>query len=438
MENNSMPKSPTGSRFGWPKPGRIEEFRKLSQAEKLPTARVVFRGQTLDLPMIRVPIELPKYRLANGRTVSLQAEFLARNEGYPKDFFGKDPEIWEAQEMQHKLLLDLSTKSDLQQFFKDPAHKQIQEVLLDEYGFIVNGNRRMATWRELLFQEGATYGHFRIVDVAVLPHGTEQEIDRLEAMLQIEQDIKADYTWDAEANMMLVKQKQYGLSVKDLAELYGKKESGVQELLDMQAYADEYLRSRGNPELWSQISEHEFAFKQVVAARPKIVDIGDQELFKQSAFAMIDDPSDAGGRLYDQIPAIVQSLGIIRDKLEAEFKIDIPELDKSLGELFGEASSSNKQAASISLAKEIQKPENTKKTREIIGDVIETQKQLKRDSKKADFLLDSCARAHALLAAAVKDGLRSESKISGVEKQLAELDIHIDLIRKFLAEHAED
>ena len=86
MVNDSTPTNPTGSRFGWPNPLRIEEFRKLLAVEGLPTMRVVFREERLDLPTIRVPIGLPKYRLANGRTVSLQAEYLAKNEKPPKTY----------------------------------------------------------------------------------------------------------------------------------------------------------------------------------------------------------------------------------------------------------------------------------------------------------------------------------------------------------------
>ena len=79
----------------------------------------------------------------------------------------------------------------------------------------------------------------------MLPHSEEKEIDRLEATLQITKDIKADYSWDSKANMMLAKQKRDGFSNKELGELYDMKESDVEELFDMRAYADEYLRSRG-------------------------------------------------------------------------------------------------------------------------------------------------------------------------------------------------
>ena len=64
MTENVLPASPTGSRFGWPQPARIEEFKKLLASPTGATTRIVFQGNTVDIPIIRVPIELPKYRLA--------------------------------------------------------------------------------------------------------------------------------------------------------------------------------------------------------------------------------------------------------------------------------------------------------------------------------------------------------------------------------------
>jgi hypothetical protein len=162
--------------------------------------------------------------------------FRGRGVALPEDgMFSGDAEMWDAQQAQHELLLQLANKSDLAKYFEENANQQVDPILLDENGFVVNGNRRLSYWRELLHKESTKYGHFRHIDAAVLPHCDEKEIDRLEATLQIEKDIKADYSWDARANMMLAKQKRDGFSNKELGELYGMKESDVEELLDMRA-----------------------------------------------------------------------------------------------------------------------------------------------------------------------------------------------------------
>lgn len=434
-----MPITPTSSRFGWPRPARTEEFKKLLANPTGATTRIVFQGKTTDILIVRVPIELPKYRMENGRTASLQDEYLAKNPGVRQDLFSGDAELWDAQEAQHILLFQLAKQSDLQKYFEDTSNVQVDPIILDENGFVVNGNRRLATWRELLFKSPDKYSHFRHIDVAVLPHCEEREIDRLEATLQIEKDIKADYSWDAKANMMLAKQKRDGFSNKELADLYGMKESEVQELFDMRAYADEYLRSRNKTNLWSQVSEHEYAFRKIVASRPKISGIGSQEVFKQAAFTLIEKPEDAGGRLYEAIPAIVESLDQVKEKLQEQFEVKPAAADAGLHELFGGAPvPPGDKPADMPLAKEIQKPENAEKARKIIVEVIESQKQLKKDAKSANYLLDCCAKAQALLAAAVKDGLRPESKLKGVTKQLDQIQIQADKIRQYLAAHAKN
>ncbi|WP_342308243.1 hypothetical protein [Burkholderia pyrrocinia] len=427
------------SRFGWPKPKRIEEFAKLLKNPAGATERVVFQGKTVDIPIIRVPIDLPKYRLVNGRTASLQAEYLAKNTKIRSDLFSGDSELWDAQEAQHSLLVQLAKQADLARYFGDAANKQVNPILLDENGFVVNGNRRLATWRELLHKEPNKFGHFQHIDIAVLPHCEEKEIDRLEARLQIAKDIRADYSWDAQANMMLAKQKRDNFSNKELAELYDLKESEVELLFDMRAYAEEFLKSRGKPNHWSIVSDSEFAFKKIVSSRGKISGIGKQQVFKEAAFILIEKPEEAGGRLYEVIPAVVENIDEVRAKLLENFDVEpsAPVKD-DLDDLFGGAPiSAGDDPRDIPLAQAIQKPENIDAARKIIVEVIESQRQLQKDAKSANYLLDCCAKAQATLTAAVKDGLKPESKLNGVSKQLDAIQAQCEKIRAYVEQHAK-
>lgn len=427
------------SRFGWPKPKRTEEFSKLLATPTGATERVVFQGKTIDIPIIRVPIDLPKYRLANGRTASLQSEYLAKNHEARYDLFSGDPELWDAQEAQHQLLVQLARQADLALFFEDISNKQVNPILLDENGFVVNGNRRLATWRELLQKEPGKYGHFQHIDAAVLPHCEEKEIDRLEARLQITKDIRADYSWDAQANMMLAKQKRDNFSNKELAELYDMKESEVQLFFDMRAYAEEFLKSRGKPNHWSMVSDSEFAFKKIVAARGKISSVGKQQVFKEAAFILIEKPEEAGSRLYEVIPAVLECIDEVSSKLLETFKVEPAKpVEGALNDLFGGAPpAAGEDLRDLPLAQEIQKPENADAARKIIVEVIESQRQLQKDAKSANYLLDCCAKAQAALAAAVKEGLRPESKLEGVLKQLDTIAEQVETIRTFVGQHVK-
>lgn len=424
--------------FGWPQTKRCEELDKLRETPATSYHRLLFKEQNTDLPIIRVHIDLPKYRLANGRTASLQAEHLAINSSVRRDIFSGDPELHDAQKAQHNLLLKVIKQQDLRKLFEDTKNNQIEPIILDERGFVVNGNRRLCCWRDLILGNAEKYGHFSYIDVVVLPHCDEKDIDRLEASLQIQKDIKADYSWDAKANMLIDKQNRDGFSNKDLANLYDMKEGEITELIDMRTYADTYLRSRNKTDIWSRVSDHEEAFRKIVLLRPKIGDVDDQELFKEAAFALIDNPLEAGARLYDQIPAIHVNLDPIKKKLTEEFPVTLPTASPDAEEIFGDGESTSPANLSTPLSVEIRKGENTNRARQIIVEVLASQKEIKLNSKAEDYLIECCKKANAQLSAAVKEGLRHESNRSGVSKQLDAIETNFTQIRKYLEEHADD
>jgi len=425
------------SRFGRPQPTRIAEFDALLKNHDGRTFPVEFQGAPKYLNVIRIPIDLPKYRLGNGRTVSLQEEHLARNPGLRHNLFAGDAELLDAQEAQHRILVELGGLSDLRKHFENTRNVQEAPLVLDENGFVINGNRRLSTWRDLYATDASKYAHFRYIDVVILPHCDEREIDRLEARLQITKDIKADYSWDSFANMLHQKREKDGFSNADLSALYDMKESQVTEFLDMRQNAIEYLTSRGKTNMWSEVSDKDFAFRRLVGTREKMPDVGSKALFTEAAYVLIERPEEAGGRLYEAIPAIGEYLDQVRERLLAEFPVEAPVADEGLEGLFGGAPTKG-EARDTPLAIEIQKPENAARARQAIVDVIESQKQLKRDSKQAHFLLDSCAKANTLLASAAKDGLRPESQRSGVEAQLRGIESQIVKIRSYLDQHAQD
>lgn len=436
MNDFALPEDALSHPFGWPRPKREEEFRKLREATNLPTDRLTFQGQVRDFPIMRVPINLPKYRLANGRTASSQEEWLAMHGGR-SDYFESDPELLEVQAVQHKLLLELARQADLMPFFEDVSNIQVNPILLDEGGFVINGNRRLATWRQLLLDGGDKYAHFRHIDAVVLPHCDEQELDRIEAAEQIKKDIKAKYTWHTEANMMLAKRKRFDLSDRALAELYDRKEGEVRELIDMRNYAAEYLRSRNKESLWSEVSKDEFGFRRMVVSRAKISSAGAQELFKQAAFTLIDNTEEVGGRLYEAIPGIQEYLDDVKGKLQEHFQAKPEAADGEMDDLFGGAPQADEDPVNMPLAAMIQKPENAEMARKIIVEVIESQKLLKKESKAANFLVDCLAKAQALLAGAIKEGLRPESNGVGAHKQIEQIRDQLGRIEAWLGKNAK-
>lgn len=423
------------NRFGWPLIKRKEYFADcLNGGASRHGHEIKFQGTTQAFPVVAIPIEMPKYRMSNGRTASLHQEYLARNPATAKDFFRKDPESLAAQQVQHEILLQVIDDEGLSKFFSDPANDQTEPIILDSNGFVINGNRRLTAWRKLHYSEPNKYPHFSHVKAIMLPHCDEKDLDKLEAALQIHQDIKADYSWDTQANMMLQKQEEHGMTLQEIADIYKMKLSDVEELIDMRSYAAEYLRGRGKENMWSLVSKSEFAFRKVSESRKRMSDApsGRKELFKQSAFVLIDS-TEKEGRLYESIPEIFQYLDKVEEELQKHFKVQPAKEDKDIDDLFGKQS---KPDVSGPLAREIQKEGNVATARSIITEVIKAQNELKKEAKNAGFLLKKIADANANLAAAINDGLKAESTVAGVESQLAEVEDKVARIRKWLSDNA--
>ncbi len=103
-----IPPPPKQSFLGWPLIDRREEFKKLLAQPHAETHRIEnFKGGTVSLPILRVPINLPKYRIANGRTASAQQEFAATHNYQPDFFDSGDPELEDIQLSQHQILLSM-------------------------------------------------------------------------------------------------------------------------------------------------------------------------------------------------------------------------------------------------------------------------------------------------------------------------------------------
>lgn len=157
----------TASQFGYPFERRLKELADSKPAVPTATWPMEVKGEKLELVKFRVPIELPKYRLGNGRTASLQEQWLAKNSDKALDYFESDPELDVVQETQHELLLSLVKEAGLLDYFKDTANKQVEPIILDEKGFVVNGNRRLSCWRHFYYSEPAEYPHFAHIDVVM-------------------------------------------------------------------------------------------------------------------------------------------------------------------------------------------------------------------------------------------------------------------------------
>ncbi len=113
----------SAAEFGWPLPKRRQHFEDVKSGAAF-QQQIDFMDTRLTLPVLRVPINLPKYRMLNGRTASAQEEWLAKHPDKPADFFRQDPESDEVQRVQHELLAKLVSGAGLLTYFKQVENKQ--------------------------------------------------------------------------------------------------------------------------------------------------------------------------------------------------------------------------------------------------------------------------------------------------------------------------
>lgn len=321
--------------------------------------------------------------------------------------------------------------------FKDVSNKQVEPILLDESGFVVNGNRRLCCWRELHLSDPLMYGQFGHIDVVILPHCDQRELDRLEARLQIEKDIRSDYTWDAEANMMLQKQRLHGFTTPELAQLYRKTKSEIENLLAMRDLAAEYLRSRGRENAWSEVKDDAYAFQELLKARSATSSPADREIVKEASFALIDAPGEAGGRLYAVIPKVREHLTAVKKSLAEAFPQAESVRDATAEAAFGGATakSENTGGSELALVAAMKKDAAAvKRSREVIVEVIRSQDEQLKERDAADFLFKTLKRANALMQNAAGHGLRAETSIGGVASQIESIKAAVERIENWLAE----
>lgn len=422
--------------LGWALPKRLDYFQDATK-RATETHRLRFQGTLLTLPLFSAPIELPKYRLENGRTVSLQAEWLADHPEELRGFFRNDPESDRAQGVQHQLLLELIKGRGLRDYFTETSNKQLDPIILDTNGFVVNGNRRLCCWRELYSGDQSRYEHFSHVRAVVLPPADDKAIDRLEAELQVAQDIRDDYTWDTLANMLYERKVQHGYTIDDLADLYEKKPIEIRELLEMREYALQYMASRGKPNHWKMVRGKgtDYAFRKLLKARKRASSIVDKFVVENVTFTLLDD-AEGFGRLYEAIPLLAEQLPKLKERLRKELGIETAGGEK-VSDPTGFFSDSAPDMEDVALMGTLDLEEHRKTIREIAKDVIDETRSQDAEERNSTYVRRMLQRANSHIQSAAT-GISSDSSKLGIAEQLASIDDTLAVIRKWLDGRTSD
>lgn len=431
---------PSEMQLGWAYPRRQDHIGKLIAAQSEFKHKLRFQHEVQALDVYKIPIDLPKYRLANGRTLAAQQEFLAEHPELGQDFFHRDAELADAQEAQHGILTQMlkssSTKTDLLRFFSE--HQQEQPLILSRDGFVVNGNRRLCAFRNLYYGDKSRYGHFAHLDAVILPACDERDIDELEASLQIQPDIKQDYTWTAQALMLRVRQERYGYSDKDLAVLFEMDVKEVRNMLDLLALADAYLEERRKPHHYGDVDKAEYAFQTLQKERLRLYTEPDKEFLTQLTFCMIDS-DEVTGRLYGRIPKVRQYIKPIEQELGN--RLDVTpvdtESDNSDYSIFGNSTAETSGGASWQLIPALKDRANINTIIEVLETVIEEEDSKVNQRKRSNAVLNFVSKANRHLIEAV-GAISPESSTAGVSNQLDSIEASLTKLRDWLAANDND
>ncbi|MDA7783660.1 hypothetical protein N8934_02330 [Candidatus Pelagibacter sp.] len=159
------------------------------------------KGKFIKCPIINLPIELPVYHLNNGRTQSMQSEYIFEKKE-SDGFFSNNLENSTRQKIQHGLLVQQaqgygSHKENIfDELKKRKAFREDQPILVDIKGMVINGNRRLSSVRELYETDKKAFSKFQVIPTAVIQeHLTLIDIEEIESYYQIKRELKQDYDW---------------------------------------------------------------------------------------------------------------------------------------------------------------------------------------------------------------------------------------------------
>lgn len=285
-----------------------------------------YQNATQPLPVIRLPIDFPIYRMANGRTRTEQMKYI-RQRKLPPDFFRTGQENQDSQQAQHELLDRFSrdgTASIIPIATVLAEGRQTEVLLVTSAGIVVNGNRRLAAMRELYATGEPAYNGYSHVRCQVLPVGIlDKEIKEIEIRLQMQPETKLPYTWVNEA-----------LTIKDLMANDLTKEEIMRDMrmqttqeldtaLQALAHAEIYLKEwRKEPEEYDAVEGAKQLFGDM-ARQLKHKSGEELELSRRIAFLVQDTSKRMGDRAYSFNFSFGKKSSEVADALAARLDISL-------------------------------------------------------------------------------------------------------------------
>jgi len=306
----------------------VDRERDLAAAGKAEGAQHLsyynFRDTLERLPIARVPLNLPIYRMANFRTQRQQRHY-ARSHGHDETFFENGEEDDTVQQIQHDFLWQLAQEGQGESIV--PVSTVLEQdgqklpLLVTASGVVVNGNRRLAAMREMS-ERGIRY--FAYVDVAVLPeYANEEDLIRIEVREQMQRETKLPYGWvnDALAIRKLQLRNFDKSWIKD--EMHLSSLTEVDDKVGALEAAETYLADRNEIENWDLVESQEQLFKDgYKALKNRTSNAGEREAVRAVLHTIADKPREFGRRSYDYMAPFKDNAHQLLAMLVAQLGLD--------------------------------------------------------------------------------------------------------------------
>ena len=306
---------------------KADRIAIIAEEVKSPKRReqVHFRGKMDDLPVARLAIDLPIYRMKNGRTQVEQYQYLEEAD-QPEDFFENGEENISVQQAQHRILLRLA-KND-----KGPIYQELERVatqreslLLTSDGVVLNGNRRLAALRALFEDDARTYSSFSHVDAIILPKAAnEQDLELLEAELQMAPETKLEYGW-IERRLKLRRHADVLKIPRDQikATYRFRREEDINVELQQLALAEEYLEKYlHKPHAYREVAQSEQLFKDLekeVRGKSGV----EAEVRRLLGYLLAKEARNLGNRVYRYNPIFGRDFDKVMKRFAEDEDIDL-------------------------------------------------------------------------------------------------------------------
>jgi len=381
-----------------------------------------FRSEKMTLPIIRIGINLPVYRMENFRTFTDQREHIAK-ENLSLDYFASGQEIESIQQVQHELLVRLARKgvsdSVVPVIEVLKREKQREHLLITSSGVVVNGNRRLAAMRELYSEDHISNSEFGHTNCLVLPpDATADEIVDIEASLQAKPETKLDYDWIGDGQLIF-RLVSMGRSPLEVADRLNRSKPEIENSLQALVEADLYLKDWANAE--GEYSKIRDDAEQLFKDLPKQIKGKTQHLQDLSriiAWVLYDNRESLSGRIYDFNPAFGKLATDVLDRMAEELDLSTEPLANEDDDSFDIDLECDDGDRSYDALIDALKNEETKDAAvealiKASQDAIETEK----GQKSGEAAYKALTQVHSKLAA-VDLSRASKETYNGIGKQL--------------------